>query len=71
MCVQSFSPSDCESEDMTVSGVRRRGAARRSEGVCVANKRSLRCRGAAGSRAPPERTPCFHQSATAAQCPPR
>lgn len=34
------------------------------------NKRSPRCRGAAGSRAPPVRRPCFRQSATAAQCPP-
>lgn len=44
--------------------------------VCVlrwadVNKRIPRCRGAAGSTAPPVRRPCFRQSATAAPCPPR
>ena len=35
------------------------------------NKHSPRCRGAAGSTAPPVRRSCFRQSATAAPCPPR
>lgn len=53
------------------------GEGGQSGGVCVSesvpdvNKRSPRCRGAAGSRAPPARRPCFHQSVTEAPCPPR
>lgn len=34
------------------------------------NKRNPRCRGSAGSMAPPARKPCFHQSVTVAPCPP-
>lgn len=73
VCVFSLFPSATVNQRTRQSQVNGGGgAAQQSEGVCVcvANKRSLRCRDAAGSRALPERTPCFRQSATAAPCPP-
>lgn len=77
VCVQSYSRSDCELEDTTVSGVWTEEAGEGRVEVCVGacgadvNKHSPRCRGVAGSRAPLARRPCFRQSATAAPCPPR